>query len=1020
MTFTKKASGEMSIRMMKKIDELCDDESSGDVEFWIIVRRHLTKLNITTISSFCHKLIAQGFFKNLDTDVQILSAVEFKNKISNLFNQWFVSKNNSLGQVFESNSQALIKAMIEIYQSPELRMIWKEPLIKTSAEAELKAFIKVLSQEFQLESLFEYRLPSDVDKKEQTKGWYPFLQSLQEVVLSHGSISHINFKHYLSWAMNSGSLPRETKAMTDEQKAILKSSKEFVSKLRDIEEDFTNFIDNYDVYWKWVEIYQDLFFFIDRNYFQEKGYTFSDLEYFTCLGLKNQGVLASVKKNYDYFIVDEFQDTSSIQYEILKSLIGEKHNQLFCVGDKKQAIYGFRGGELLVFSQCAEMLGSKNSLSLKYNFRSYGNVINFNNAFFKLIFPLGIGFDGFDSHSVLMEEQEMPESKSSLGEVVKVKAMIQGLEEAKGIDCDLYEAEALYKVTKDLLSREDIESVCILYRRLKPSSYLLEILARENIPFSAQVKVQYGEDPVINLFMRCLELSLNRNDDKKIKSTYFLLNNLVQIIGLFKLKSEYLKRVGEGFLKDLDIVGLRLAFHKFVFSLGLSNSLYQDNSQLIDSICRVCNEEPVLVYNLLATESDENYSLELMSGPRAKRIIIMSAHASKGLEFDAVCLGGIHTNGTQKGKTESVGKLPKSFKWKKVFNQKNFYKSPMYYIEADLDKAKDFSESKRLLYVANTRAVKYLAWIDLNLEKADKEVVPLSTTGSHWIKAMRMISHEEAFYTEVKMDLHSSEKFISQDAPLILKDPMGLLVNSKDQKLGLFAETSVTKLAQLSQCPFKFYLSNICKINPPNDNQKYFNSFDESDVSEEIGTNHFYSTKERGTNIHKTLSDLLLDKLEVTKISEKKDLEKILWAYAQAKEIKQSMDVISEKLIKFSFFGQMISGTPDLIFTDENNVIVWDFKTGLQDESSEENYWFQLMCYGYAYAKLKHFGPEKMIPLSLVYIDEMKVVTKTMSFHEMNDILFENWSKTEFLNQVNTQHCQKCEYSSICCHAINS
>ena len=116
----------------------------------------------------------------------------------------------------------------------------------------------------------------------------------------------------------------------------------------------------------------------------------------------------------------------------------------------------------------------------------------------------------------------------------------------------------------------------------------------------------------------------------------------------------------------------------------------------------------------------------------------------------------------------------------------------------------------------------------------------------------------------------------------------------------------------------------------------------------------------------------------------------------------------------------MISGTPDLVFEADSEIIVWDFKTGQQDEATEEAYWFQLMCYGYAYANLKHFTPEKMIPLTLVYVDQKKIITKTFSLAQISQILFENWSKTESLNQVNLNHCPHCEYSPICVYAKTS
>lgn len=1014
MTFTKKAAGEMSIRMMKKVDELCiiheDDKAS---EFWQIVRQYLTMMNITTISSFCHQLIGSGYFSEVGSDVQILSDVEFKNKISNLFNLWFVSKSAQLNQVFQANSLALINAMIEIYSSPELRLMWKEPQVKTSAAHELSDYIEKVLTALELNELFDGSLDLNTEAKEREKGWFTLLQSFDQLITASGKFSSENFKAYADWASSIGRLPVAAKAMSEDQKFSLVKIKSLVSEIRDIQEDFLNFIENYDVYWSWVEIFQDIYNFIDRNYFLEKGFAFADLEYYACVGLRNPEIREKIKKNYDYFIVDEFQDTSSVQYEILKHLMDGDHKRLFCVGDKKQAIYGFRGGELLVFNQCAQMLGSENNILLKNNFRSLGKVINFNNQFFDLIFPLGHGFEGLDPNSVLMEAQNIPDAKLSEGIVERVRAEITGLETDKKLDLDYYEARALFTRVKELLNQDDIGNVCVLYRKLRPSSILLDLLASEEIPFSAQVKVEYGEDPIINLFLRAIELKLNQDDVTKLASTKFLMKTLLEVLDV----RIDINQVEMKFLGDLNILGLRMAFHKMVYSLGLSNSQYQENSKLLDSICRVCNEDLIKVFHLLSSESSEKYSMEVMNGARSKRVILMSAHASKGLEFDAVLLGGIHSNGNQMGKTDTIGKFPKSFRWKKVFNQKKFYKSPTYYIEAEIDKAREFSESKRLLYVACTRAVKYLGWIDL-WAMIQGKTKDLSSGANHWVTAMRLGPNDEAVVLEKTMELQKIDLGEEADPSLILKDSLGLVSIHEQSRLGVFAETSVTKLAHLSQCPFKFYLSNICKITPPKLQTKDFilAADDEEAIDDEES---FYSSMERGTRVHSHLSKLLLNQMQIEGV-DLNEKDKVEWALNEAKAISENKNIISEKQIKFSLFGQMISGTPDLVFENSDTLIVWDFKTGIRDENNEESYWFQLMSYAYAYAKLKQFTPEKMIPLTLVYVDQKKLVTKNLTVSQITDFLIAIWIKTESLNQVNLSHCSHCEYSSICTYYKSS
>lgn len=112
---------------------------------------------------------------------------------------------------------------------------------------------------------------------------------------------------------------------------------------------------------------------------------------------KNHELLVkSIDRDFFYFrlddrimhiLLDEFQDTSILQYKILKPLIDEVcggdgrigERSVFIVGDKKQSIYSFRGGFASVFEEAAKSLKSDN---LPYNYRSEGNIVEFINKTF--------------------------------------------------------------------------------------------------------------------------------------------------------------------------------------------------------------------------------------------------------------------------------------------------------------------------------------------------------------------------------------------------------------------------------------------------------------------------------------------------------------------------------------------------------------------------------------------------------------------------------------------------------------
>lgn len=1002
MTFTKKAAGEMSVRMMNRVLEILknaeDNNDDSNIIFWEQVRKNLSSLNITTIHGFCHRLLRQGFWSDFPQDINLVSDIEHKDKIQKLFDRWFFLNQKKLGPVVLAGTHSILIAMREIFSSPELRFLWASHRPADSAEALINQFFSQLIEVKGYGSLFDGGIDLETSEKEKNKKWYELLCGFSVLANTHGKVSFSNYRIYHEYFKSLAKFPpTSSKEISGHQFQILNLIREFRDNLKKLTEDLNGLSENFEAYKQWVFTITDLFQYINSHYFDIEGFSFSDLEYYALLALEVPSVQVKIQESFTYFIVDEFQDTSFIQFEILKKLIGSDSSKLFCVGDRKQAIYGFRGGELQVFAECASLLGVENNYFLKNNFRSAGTIIDYNNQLFKTVFPLGLKYEGSDPHSVAMESQVIPANGSAKkGEVVALRAEIKG--QLDELDLDQLEALVLSEHIKAILGNENFKTICVLYRKLRPSGHLLELLLKNGIAFGSQVKIQFADDPLMNLFLYLVELLLNQNDPRKKASTCLLLETLLSVLDV---KNFNLNCVNQ-FLFDQKIVGLRLAFHKFVFALGLTNSFHDKNAELIDSICRITREDLTLVYHLLKSDEGENYAAEMMSGDgRLKRIIIMSAHASKGLEFDAVLLGGIHTNGRYNGMKDHIGKFPHSFKWKKAFDQRHFFKSPFYHLESEILTLKDFSESKRLLYVACTRAVKHLAFVDLwGMDKGSPR--DFYNNENSWIQALRLIQTpkiESTIENAIQKKVETS---------LLQRDSLGLHVKQENSAFGLIAELSVTRLATIAECPFKFYLQNICKIDGDLNGPKI--SFDESDGEDEV----FYSSKRRGTEVHRLLSKLFLKEMNLSEIP-KEEFGRIQWVWQLGQNLSENAEVISEKLIKFPFFGQMISGTPDLVFVNESeNIVVWDFKTGIRHLDAEAAYWFQLMSYAYAYGNLKQFSPDKKIEISLLYIDQAEVITQNLSLDEITQMLFTHWQKTESLNQVNLKHCLACSYSSIC------
>ena len=84
-----------------------------------------------------------------------------------------------------------------------------------------------------------------------------------------------------------------------------------------------------------------------------------------------------IRQRFDIALVDEFQDTDPLQWKVFKRIFLQEDRRLVIIGDPKQAIYGFRGGDLPTYQEaCREILGTQQPKRLEQNFRSTQLVID--------------------------------------------------------------------------------------------------------------------------------------------------------------------------------------------------------------------------------------------------------------------------------------------------------------------------------------------------------------------------------------------------------------------------------------------------------------------------------------------------------------------------------------------------------------------------------------------------------------------------------------------------------------------
>ena len=104
--------------------------------------------------------------------------------------------------------------------------------------------------------------------------------------------------------------------------------------------------------------------------------TFADIVYYACkIGAAHHYVLRAISSRFAWLIVDEFQDTTELQVELLAGIHGVGHTKFFLVGDPNQSIFGFAGARPDLMATIATTIGAQDDIGLSANFRCSSSIV---------------------------------------------------------------------------------------------------------------------------------------------------------------------------------------------------------------------------------------------------------------------------------------------------------------------------------------------------------------------------------------------------------------------------------------------------------------------------------------------------------------------------------------------------------------------------------------------------------------------------------------------------------------------
>src|SRR3989339_1742630 len=892
ITFTDKAAGELYQKIAKEIEaRIKDAKEKSSIEQLELIRRQLVSANISTIHSFCIDILREhpveaGIDANytpideifademieLSVEEVIKSSLENstdENKLKYLIrffsSKFILSRELTLSIKHRRNLLSLAK---HIYSksTDEIANHFYEPFFSIT-ENELKESVPLLLETaLKINSVVLNGSPKNptaieikhilmkIENEKNVQKLLVLLGNLREkILIKSGTVA---IKGYLN-RDDSNTLRQECSFVED-----------YLGKLR-----YFEIPDNHSEIEIELAKFGRLFIhFFNRTlelYSEKKkeaGYLdYEDILLFTQNILQNEDVRKSLSEKFKYIMIDEYQDTNELQYNIFLPILDNlRKGNLFVVGDEKQSIYMFRDAELEIFNKTKNEItvsaGRESLLSLPDSFRMAPNVCLFINALFNNLFhnphPLYNEVEHSDvvcarddnergnvelllaestddedeeiaeanlltERILRLKNQDSPEVKINWGDIAilcrKRKSFIE-LEKSfirKKIPYAIiggkgfYQRQSIYDITNYfsflLDQNDDTALVGILRSPLfsVSDSEIFEISLNQEANFWSKLKSYSFSNPTMLNIVEYLEENISLVS--KVEIT-FLLRKIISETGYLSLLSSKVNSVQE--LANISkLVNLTINF----FAEGF-RTLYDYLNFLREAIGEVEDESQAVI-------SDELNSVK-----------IMTIHQAKGLEFPVVILYRCGESSRKQGvKTKSIlvnkefGLLTKVPLDENYFGE--YHPAPIVRLNDYIADRKNIAEIKRLFYVGITRAKNQL-FLSASLKsalsaKADSFIgllqkglsIDFNSPQFKLRSKLKYLTKKDEKYIGDEKDLEIEIPIIKKLQPIIISETeeeqllhiKSLLIKNIDDKV--FGEIiSATKLSVYNQCPLKYRL----------------------------------------------------------------------------------------------------------------------------------------------------------------------------------------------------------------------
>ena len=421
---------------------------------------------------------------------------------------------------------------------------------------------------------------------------------------------------------------------------------------------------------KIFELSSEIYNLYDSFKIRDKKFTFSDIAIYTYMAifnknnaLRNENGLTDIffetlDMNIEAIFIDEFQDTSILQWKILYEFT-KKAKTVICVGDEKQSIYGWRDGEKRLFENLEAILDAKKD-SLGKSYRSDRNIVSYCNQFFKAIEKI--------------EDWKFPISEVNSKNDGYVKAIcIKDLQDKIEDEEQKKELNINTVLLQELKKFEPYDNVAIIARTNAELSEIANLLEDEKIPYILNNEKNISEYSGI---FECFELLKYLVYENELALFNFISSTLSnfgtdEIEILLKNKKELFSYINfsqdNDFINSLDKKIIRF-LEKIVFlKKNYKNFTVQDlifeiikKFQFIDYFNK--DNEVKNIYDFYLLTNYYSSILELLNdykenklslsdtNSEKKGVELVTIHKSKGLEFKTT----FFIKNSKKSKTDDI------------------------------------------------------------------------------------------------------------------------------------------------------------------------------------------------------------------------------------------------------------------------------------------------------------------------------------------------------------------------------